>query len=423
MRRFVRQNPRVATAHSRPGYRDVLAVAEFRALLGCEALSVVGDQVARVAVALLVYGRTGSALAASATYAASYLTWLVGGAFLSTFADRYRRRRVMVVCNVARAVVFAGVAFSGGTTALVLGLLVAGTLFAPPFESARSAVLADVLTGDAYAAGNGLINAVLQAGQAVGFLVGGALVAAAGSRNALLVDAATFALSAAVLGVVLHDRPLPRDLDTQRPTIRADLVEGLQLVARSPRLRWLLATALVGATMVTAPEGLAVPLAADHGGGAFAAGVLTAALPVGFVVGSLIVLRLPEQRRLRSLPALLLLSGLPLLCTPLMPGVASTAVLWAVAGVGASLQVVANAAYVQATPVDLRGRAFGIASTLLLGIQGVIYLLAGVVAEAVDSDVVIAGLAAAGLLALPAVARLAPSRDELPQAQTPSGRA
>jgi MFS family permease len=412
----------VAAADVRPGYRDVLAVAEFRALLGCEALSVVGDQVARVAVALLVYARTESALAASATYAASYLTWLAGGAFLSTFADRYRRRGVMVVCDIARAAVFTALAFSGGTTALVLGLLVAGTLFAPPFESARSAVLADVLTGDAYAAGNGLINAVAQAGQAVGFLVGGALVAAAGSRNALLVDAATFALSAVVLQLTMKDRPLPRDL-AQRPTIRADLVEGLQLVSRSPQLRWLLGVALVGAAMVTAPEGLAVPLAADHGGGAFAAGVLTAALPVGFVVGSLIVLRLPEHRRLRSLPALLLLSGVPLLCTPLMPGVASTAALWALAGVGASLQVVANAAYVQATPVDLRGRAFGIASTLLLGIQGVVYLLAGVVAEAIDTAVVVAALAAAGLLAMPGIGLLARSRDEMPQASGRSRRA
>jgi hypothetical protein len=247
-------------------------------------------------------------------------------------------------------------------------------------------------------------------------------VAAAGSRNALLVDAATFALSAVVLQLTMKDRPLPRDL-AQRPTIRADLVEGLQLVSRSPQLRWLLGVALVGAAMVTAPEGLAVPLAADHGGGAFAAGVLTAALPVGFVVGSLIVLRLPEHRRLRSLPALLLLSGVPLLCTPLMPGVASTAALWALAGVGASLQVVANAAYVQATPVDLRGRAFGIASTLLLGIQGVVYLLAGVVAEAIDTAVVVAALAAAGLLAMPGIGLLARSRDEMPQASGRSRRA
>jgi MFS family permease len=407
------------TEHVR--YRDVLAVAEFRALLGCEALSVLGDQVARVAVALLVYSRTGSAFAASATFAASYLTWLVGGPLLSTFADRYARRSVMVVCDVGRAAVFAGLAFSSGATAIVLGLLVAGTLFAPPFESARSAVLADVLPGDAYAAGNGVINAVAQAGQAAGFLLGGALVATLGSRNALLVDAVTFLLSAVVLQLALKHRPLARTATT-RPTLLADMVEGLTLVRRTPALRWLLSVALLSAAMVTAPEGLAVPIAAGHGGGAFAAGVLTAALPVGFVLGSLLVLRLPAARRLRLLPVLSVASGVPLLCTPLMPGVATTAALWALAGIGASLQVVANAAYVQATPDELRGRAFGIASTLLLGTQGLVYLLAGVLAEAVEPDIVVSGLAFLALVALPGVSRLSRRGQVNPQEVADVGR-
>jgi MFS family permease len=403
-------------------YREVLAVGEFRALLGCEALSVLGDQVARVAVALLVYARTGSALAASATFAASYLTWLVAGTLLSTYADRYPRRSVMVVCDIGRAVVFAGLALSGGATPLVFTLLVVGTLFAPPFEAARSAVLADILPGDSYAAGNGVINAVAQGGQAAGFLLGGALVATLGSRNALLADATTFLLSAVALRFVLAHRPLKRDV-TVRPGVLVDMREGLRLVRRTPAMRWLLGMALASAAMVTAPEGLAVPIAAAHGGGPFAAGVLTAALPLGFVLGSLGVLRLPADRQRRMLTPLTVAGGLPLLLTPLMPGVASTAALWTLAGVGASMQVVANAAYVLATPPDFRGRAFGIASTLLLGIQGVVYLLAGAVAERVDPEVVVAALAAAGLASLPGVSLLSRARQEKTQESSDVSRA
>jgi MFS family permease len=395
----------VATAADRARYRDVLAVSEFRALLGCEALSVLGDQVARVAVALLVYSRTGSAFAASATFAASYLTWLFTGALLSTYADRYPRRTVMVVCDIGRAAVFAALALSGGATPVVFTLLVLGTLLAPPFEAARSAVLADILPTETYAAGNGVINAVAQGGQAAGFLLGGALVATLGGRNALLADAGTFLLSAVALRFVLAHRPLARE-KTARPTVLADMRDGLRLVHRTPAMRWLLGLALVSAAMVTAPEGLAVPIAADHDGGAFAAGVLTAALPFGFVLGSLVVLRLAPDQQLRSLTPLAVLSGVPLLFTPLMPGVATTAVLWVVAGVGASMQVVANAAYVLATPPDFRGRAFGIASALLLGIQGVVYLLAGAVAERLDAEAVVAALAGLGLLALPGVSLL-----------------
>jgi hypothetical protein len=403
-------------------YREVLAVREFRALLGCEALSILGDQVARVAVALLVYARTGSALAASATFAASYLTWLVAGTLLSTYADRYPRRTVMVVCDIGRAVVFAALALSGGATPLVFTLLVVGTLLAPPFEAARSAILADILPRESYAAGNGIINAVAQGGQAVGFLLGGALVATLGSRGALLADAGTFLLSGVVLRLALEHRPLHRDVTT-RPGVVTDMVEGLRVVRRTPQLRWLLGIALLSVAMVTAPEGLAVPIAAMHGGGPVAAGVLTAAIPAGFVLGSLVVLRLPSERRLTLLTPLSVASALPLLLTPVMPGVAATAALWTLAGLGTSLQIIANAAYVLASPAELRGRTFGVASTLLLGIQGVVYLLAGAIAEKTRPDAVVASLAAAGILALPAVSRLSRTRQAITQEVADVGRA
>jgi MFS family permease len=127
---------------------------------------------------------------------------------------------------------------------------------------------------------------------------------------------------------------------------------------------------------------------------------------VGFVLGSFFVLRLPSDRRLRLITVLCGASGLPLLLTPLLPGVAAIAAIWALAGLGSSMQVIANAAYVLATPPEVRGRAFGIAATLLLGIQGLVYLLAGALAEQIDPEVVVAVLAAAGLLALSAVSLL-----------------
>jgi len=85
-------------------YRQVLAVREFRAIAVSQGLSILGDQVARIAVALLVYARSHSALATAATYACSYLPGLLGGPLLSALADRYRRRTIMAVCDVARTI-------------------------------------------------------------------------------------------------------------------------------------------------------------------------------------------------------------------------------------------------------------------------------------------------------------------------------
>ncbi len=105
------------------------------------ALSTVGDQIARIAVALLVLERSGSAFAASATYACSYLTWLVGGPFLSSIADRYPRRRVMVVCDLLRMALIACLAVPGTPLWAVFCVLVLVGLLAPPFDAARSSLL------------------------------------------------------------------------------------------------------------------------------------------------------------------------------------------------------------------------------------------------------------------------------------------
>src|SRR5580692_6562094 len=73
------------------GFRAVFAVAEFRALWGAQLLSVVGDQLARVALTVLVYDQTRSALLAAVAYAASIVPVFLGGILLSGVADRRPR--------------------------------------------------------------------------------------------------------------------------------------------------------------------------------------------------------------------------------------------------------------------------------------------------------------------------------------------
>ena len=72
-------------------YRDVFAVAEFRALWAAQVLSVGGDQLARVALTVLVYAHTGSALLAAAAYAASIAPQFLGGLLLSGLAPQARK--------------------------------------------------------------------------------------------------------------------------------------------------------------------------------------------------------------------------------------------------------------------------------------------------------------------------------------------
>jgi MFS family permease len=385
-------------------YRDVLGHREFRAVLLADGLSTVGDQVARIAVALVVLERSGSAFAASATYACSYLTWLLGGPFLTALADHYPRRRVMVVCDLLRMVLIASLALPGTPLWAVFAVLVLVGLLAPPFDAARSSLCADLLTGERYVVGNALTNAVGQAGQLLGFVVGGALVVALGVEGALLADAATFGLSALLLLAQVRERD-HRVTEVDSGTTRwREAVAGFALLRRTPRLRLLLSWGLLSATAVIAPEGLAVAVAQEDGRGPFLAGVLTASVPAGFLVGCWLVLRMPVERREPLFPLMVTASCLPLMLTAVVQDAVVLCVLWAVAGVGNALQLVANSAYVQAVPAHLRGRAFGVAGTLLMAVQGVVLLAAGALAELTGPRVPIAVVAAATLLLVPFLA-------------------
>jgi MFS family permease len=382
-------------------YRQALASREFRALAISQGLSILGDQVARIAVALLVYERSGSAFAASATYACSYLTWLVGGPVLAAVSDRYPRRTVMVVCDLLRATLVA-VLMTTPPLWAVFALVIAIGLLAPSFDSARAAVLPDVLPAESFVAGNTIMNFLLQTGQAVGFLFGGALVALFGTRGALLADVLTFLVSAAALMLFVQGRPAG---DEPRRFLLHEAADGMRLVRRTPQLRRLLGWAALSAAVVIAPEGLAVAVAADRGGGAVAAGVLTGSVPLGFLVGGLLLLRGDGNRHRTRLPAFMVMSCVPLLLTPLVPSIAGIAGLWVCSGIGSVLQLVASTEYLSSTPRDFRARSYGVAVTALMTVQGVVLLAAGRLAELVDPRVVVAVVAAGGLAATPLLVR------------------
>src|ERR1700712_5962744 len=95
--------PAPATATPRATFRDVFAVKEFRPLFGTFLLSTAGDELARVALTVLVYQRTSSSLLSSLTFAIGHLPWLLGGPLLSAVADRLPRHRVLVAADVTRA--------------------------------------------------------------------------------------------------------------------------------------------------------------------------------------------------------------------------------------------------------------------------------------------------------------------------------
>jgi len=383
----------------------VCAVGEFRVLWLADVLSLLGDQLARVALAVLVFGRTGSALLTGLVYALSFLPALVGGPLLAGLADRLPRRRLMVSCDLARGLVVAVMAAPGAPLWLLCALLVGAVLLTAPFTAARAALLPDVLPDDRYVLASAINNITDQGAQVLGFAVGGGLAAVLGSSMTLGIDAATFVASALLLQLGLAHRPAPSDPKegTGRPSALRSALAGSRLIGGDARLRALLGYAwLCGFSVV--PEGLAAPYAAAEGAGAGTVGLLMAAQPTGAVLGAVLLARfVAPARRLRLMGPLAVLSCAPLLGCALRPGIPITLALLAVSGLGTAFQLAANAAFVQAVPAAVRGQVFGLAQAGIITVQGAAILLAGAVASRLAPALVVAG---AGGLGTAAAARL-----------------
>ncbi|MBB4685838.1 MFS transporter [Amycolatopsis jiangsuensis] len=376
-----------------PSFRNVFGVGEFRALWVAHVLSVAGDQLARVALTVLVFDRTESAGWAAGTYALTYLPDLLGGA-LGGLADRFPRRSVLVVADVLRAVLVAAMAIPAIPWPLAAGLLVLVQLAAGPFQAARQAVLPDLLGEEKLPTGQAILSSTYQAALVVGFGAGAAVVTWLGVSGALWVDAVTFAVSAAALRWGL--RPYPVTTVVERTPQWASLVAGCRLVARDRKLRSLLAIACCCGFYVV-PEGLAVPVAAQLGGTGVL-GWLLVANPVGTLLGALLISRLPRARQIRWLGPLAVASSLVLLPTGWTPALPVLVVLWTVSGACSAHDLITQVQYSLAAPPGQRGQVIGVAIAALRAAQGLGIIVAGALTQAFTPTTVVAIAGVAGAL-------------------------
>jgi predicted MFS family arabinose efflux permease len=383
-------------------YRKVFRDHEFRALFAAQSISVVGDQFARVALAVLVFDRTGSPAWTALTYGLTFLPDLVGGPLLSGLADRYPRRGLMIGADTARAVLIAVMAVPGMPLVLLCALLVTVQLIGAPANAARGALLPAVLGEDDYPAGTAAMQSVVQAAQVLGFAGGGALVALIGTSGVLLADSGTFALSALLVWWQVRSRPAAAGRVIQHGWW-ADLATGGRLVWTDLRLRSLVLFACLSGFYI-AGEALAVPYADGLGGGAITVGLMFAGYSAGTAAGMLLVGRLPTESRLRLLVPLSAGACAPLVVCFINPHLVIVVALFVLSGMGSAYHLIASTSFVLAVPDARRGQAFGLAVTALKVAQGLGVALAGLAAEAVRPHLVVGAAGALGLVAVAALA-------------------
>jgi MFS family permease len=385
-------------------FREIFASGQFRALFAATMLSWIGDYLAKAAVTALVYDQTHSVAVSAATFAISYVPWVLGGPILAALAERYPHRQVMIVCDVWRAALVAIVAIPGMPVPAMLALLFATALLNPPFEAARSALMPRILDGDRYVQATVMQNVTGQGAQLLGYLIGAAM-AAYHPHIALAVDASTFAVSALLVSLFIRSyRPA---LDkSQRTHLLHETGQGFRVVFGTDVLRSIAILIFTLMLFTSLPEGLAAAwadrLSDTRAGAGIDQGLIMAGYPAGFMLGGIIVSRMlpPHLRRrlIRPLAVLAPLALVPTLLNPTAPVVALLALAcgFAVAGLFPS----ANALFVRALPDMFRARAFGIMQSGVQIIQGLAIFICGGLADTFDLPTVVGLWSVAGVLVM-----------------------
>ena len=390
-------------------FGSVFAVTEFRALWLAQVLSVLGDQLARVAVTLLVYDRTHSALLAAVTFAASVVPTFVGGVFLSGFADKLPRRLVMITCDLVRAALVAVMIVPGVPLAVLVILLFAVTMLGTPFTSARAATYSTILSGDRFILGTAITLTTYQVAQVVGFAAGGAIAGFFGIRTSLVADAATFAASAVITRIWMRARPAARQARDKNSENRdkapvTGIVAGIRIVFADPGLR---TPMLLGwlAAFYNAPEGVAAPLARELGVGTAAVGLILAAGALGASLGAVAFSRLVKPpTRLRSMRPLAFASCAVLVLFAFGPAFPLALLILFASGVFDCYQVAASTAFLTAAPEKQRSQVFGLAQAGMSLGQGAAMILAGAIAQHLSPSIAIAVIGAFGAIVATAIA-------------------
>jgi MFS family permease len=384
--------PEASSPGSAPHARRL---SEFGWLLVGEGASVLGDQLAKVALAVLVFGRTGSAALAAVTYALTLLPDLIAGPLLGPLADRYPRRTVMIACSSAQAVLAAVMAVPGVPLALLAVAVIGITAGQAPFKAAQSAVLPALLASARVDSAQTRLGVIREAGQLVGLAGAGAIVGTVGPTWALLADALSFLVVAVTLRIGVRVRPASV-VTTARTAPRR---EATRLIRDDHRLRLMTWLRLLSALTIL-PDAVVAPLVLQIGAPTWVIGPLLAADCVGFIVGAWWVDRVAPDRRAVALVPLAVVSLAALapfvLLAPhwMAPWLTATiaAVLLVGSGIGASFLPLTTAQVSKVAPDHIRGAVVGLERTVLRAGQGLGAILAGVFAQWLGSAALAIGI-------------------------------
>jgi MFS family permease len=366
-------------SESARAFGEVFSSKGLRRLQLALAGSVIGDWA--FVMAMLVYADTqGGATAVGVLTLVRSVVAAAAAPFLSSLADRHRRRSVMIAADVVRAIATAVAAVAVATSApstLVYAMVVVVTVSGTAFVPAQTALLPSLTASpEELTAANVVTNTIESVGLFIGPALGGLLLTVVGIDWVMALDSATFIWSVGMIrGIPRGD--IPEILD-EAPHFLRESMAGFSAVARNAGLRIIVGlygmqVFVSGAITVLIVELALGPLHMGESG----VGSLNAAVGVGGIVGGLVTAGLVARGRLSSDFAIGLLGwGVPIALIAVHATAWFALAMLFVLGIGNVVVDVSAVTLLQrVAPDEVLGRVFGVLETVFsitYGIGGVV---------------------------------------------------
>jgi MFS family permease len=357
-------------AASLHAFRRVFANRRVRKLQIAAVGSTLGSWAYAVALPVYAY-HSGGARAVGLLFFARFVFAAIAAPWLGVAADRWSRRRLLLMTDLVRAALCGGmtaVAIVGGHAYAVYVLAVLSSVAGVAYSPAQGALLPSLVeTPDELTAANVVANTITSVGMFAGPALGGVLLAVSGPAAVFAFNGALLLWSAAFVVQVPRDDPPER---SERPRFLPELTAGFATVLRRPALR--VVVGLTGAQTLTsgALEVLLVVLALRllHAGNA-GVGWLNAAIGIGSIAGAFVVAVVAARRRLATGFAVgILVSVIPLAVAAAVSSLAPALVLFGILGAGSVFVDVGGITLLQRSAEnEVLGRVFAVLESVILG--------------------------------------------------------
>jgi MFS family permease len=272
-----------------------LRSADYRRLWIGQVVSVVGDKINQIAMAIVVYAITGSMLQMGIMLGVTALPAALIGIPAGAYVDRWDRRITMLVADIVRALVVVSIPFvvRYGVIWIYVLAFIASTV-ALFFVPAKRSLIPDLVPPDELMAANSLDNASEAVAELVGLAVGAAVVAILGYKWAFRFDALTFVVSAIMILLIRYRQPAFAPSSEKRDVIKETLA-GVRAIFENDVMRQLSVVYVASALFASASIAVCYALALDrYHAGAPGLAMLDAASAVGILLGSVLVVRSPD---------------------------------------------------------------------------------------------------------------------------------